>query len=125
VLRMIVESSAIIHILNGTQKGRKITELYGSEITATTAICVHEVWVGVRQHERQFVHDFFQGLEILPFEAESAYNSAEIEKRLEKKGKTIGKLDVFTASIALAHGIPLITTDKDFQQVDGLNVILV
>jgi|SRR3989344_8720838 len=121
---MLIDSSAIIHLLNGTLKGKEI-EQYIAEITSTSAVCVHEVLSGATQSERSTIADLFRGLEILPFDCSAAQMSPEIKKRIIKAGKTIGELDVFIAATALAHNIPLLTTDKDFKNVEGLQVVLV
>ena len=43
---IILDSSAIIHLLRGTEKGKTIKNALKNENYATTAFCVHEVLIG-------------------------------------------------------------------------------
>ena len=58
-------------------------------------------------------------------ESENGFRSAEIQEKLKKKGKMIEFADILIASICLEQGIPLITTNKDFQNIEDLQVIWV
>ena len=50
---------------------------------------------------------------------------AEIKHYLSKKGIMIPIFDLFIASIAMDTKMPLVTLDKDFKKVPGLDTILV
>ncbi len=122
---IVLDSSAIIDILAGTKRGEIIREKIAGEILATTSISVNEVLIGAKEKQRQSIYDFFEHLEILPFDSASAFKSIEIEEALGKKGRMIGKLDILIASVCLSYNLPILTTDNDFESVNGLKVILV
>lgn len=46
----------------------------------------------------------------------------EIKDQLRQKGNLIPENDIWIAAIVKAKGIPLMTTDKHFQKVDGIVV---
>lgn len=123
---IILDSSAIIQILNGTRIGKEIKDRYMHRefISATTSISINEVLIGIKENKKEDVKKFFKELEILDFGSEAAYKSVEIEEELRKKGKLINKLDIYIASICLIHNIPIITLDKDFNNIEGLKVNL-
>lgn len=122
---VVLDSSAAIHILGGTSTGSKIKEVMSGMFPQTTAMTVNEVMIGVREKEKNLVQDFFQGLEVLPFDEKAAYKSVEIEKSLKLKGKSIGKLDTFIAAVCISRNLELITTDADFKKVDELKTIVI
>ena len=121
----VLDSSSLIHILGGTPQGKVIQDRFADQAQAIAAVSVNEVMVGGRQEHSGRIRDFCMGFEILPFDAKAALKSAEIELALRKKGKPIGKLDIFIAATCIVHDLLLITTDKDFKNIDGLKVILV
>jgi len=120
----VLDSSAIIHILAGTKDGAIIKEKFGSQAISTTVINVNEILTGLKKEKIDSVNKFLQSLEILPLDTRSAFKSVEIEESLSKKGKTIGKLDIFIGAICLTHDLQLITTDKDFKNIDELKLLI-
>ncbi len=121
----ILDSSALIDLLSGTDKGRQLKEKYQSLSTTTTAICINEVLIGLSQKEREATREYLLSLEILPFDTAAAFKSLELENELYKKGIPLSKLDLFIASVCLTHKLPLITTDEDFKKVKGLSILTV
>ena len=119
----VLDSSAIIHILNGTEKGKQIEERFADELISTTSISINEVLIGLTKTERGLIMPFVKGLEVLPFDEAAAFKSIELEDFLRSKGKPIGKQDIFIASICLVHELSLVTTDKDFNNVPGLKLL--
>ena len=120
-----LDSSALIHILSGTKQGNEIKEQFGYEAASITAISINEVLIGVHEKNKEEVLRFLQGFDILPFDARAAIKSVELERTLAKSGKPIGKLDLFIAAICIVHDVHLITTDKDFNNIKDLKVMLI
>lgn len=120
---VILDTSALIEILAGTERGLKLKEILGKGKLATTPITVNEALVSIRPKDGKIFRDFLETLEIIPFDKGSAFKSVEIEDALMKKGDVIGKLDIFIAAICIQKNIPLATFDSDFKRVDGLTLI--
>jgi len=119
---IVLDSSALIHLLSGTDQGKTIRQSLGPEAMAATSISVHEVLIGTKEKEKALVEDFFKGITIIPFDAEASYMSIQVQSGLRRKGKMLAKLDLFIASICVLHNLKLFTTDSDFKSVDGLVV---
>lgn len=120
---IVLDTSSIIELLAGTEKGKKIRICLEKEAAATSAITVNELLIGAKN--QQIVKDFLKTLHILSFDAEAAFKSVIVEQELKKSGKLIGKLDIFIASICLVHNIAILTTDKDFKNVKALKAVVV
>ncbi len=120
---ILLDTSAVIELLKGTIKGMKIQTLVGQEKVGVTVITLNEALKG-EEKKRDLVVSFFQGVNIIPFDETSAWKSAEIEQELYKRGKPLGKLDLFIASICITNNLSLISTDEDFKNVPHLKLIL-
>lgn len=121
----ILDSSVIIHLLKGTEKGKLIRDNFNEEITATTSLCVHETLFGTKQREREATLSFIEELEVMPYDKNAALKSVEIEESLYKKGRPINKLDILIASACLIHNLSLLTTDEGYTHIENLKVIKV
>lgn len=120
---IVLDTSAIIELNLGTEKGKKIARFIEKEATAISAISVNEFLIGAKN--KKLLDEFVKTTHILPFDAEAAYKSVEIEEKLKGKGKMINKLDILIAATVLVHGLQLITADKDFMNIEELKVITV
>ncbi len=66
---------------------------------------------------------FISNIEILPYDENASIEYGLIRGGLEKKGKTIGPLDMLIAAHAKSLNITLVTNNmKEFERVDGLKV---
>ncbi|MGH8163806.1 MAG: type II toxin-antitoxin system VapC family toxin [Rhodanobacteraceae bacterium] len=62
-----------------------------------------------------------QGCEPLPFEADDAFAYGRIRATLERKGASIGPMDLLIAAQAVARGLVLVTDNlREFRRVPGL-----
>lgn len=59
-------------------------------------------------------------LEVLPLEREPAEEAARIAGELDRRGQSIGNLDLLIAAIVRRHSVTLVTRDQDFQRIPGL-----
>jgi predicted nucleic acid-binding protein len=53
----------------------------------------------------------------------AAQEGARIRPQLFKQGKQINAVDVLIAGVTLESGADLVAMDRDFDSVDGLNVL--
>ena len=94
-------------------------------------IILAEVLQGIRQDtEFRKTKDLFNSLILLPMPYTVFLRSAEIYRKLRKKGFTIRKpLDCMIASVAIENDIFLLHNDKDFHPIEKhsglLNVLSV
>ncbi len=122
---IVLDTSALIELVTGTDKGSIIQEYLTEESGAISSLTVHEMLAGANNKRIAFLKSFFETLQIIPYGLKEAYISSDLEKQLAKKGKMINKLDILIAATCLVHEIPLITLDNDFTHVSNLKLILV
>jgi predicted nucleic acid-binding protein len=93
---------------------------------AVSAVTIAELHVGVlaahdvdirarRLTTLQAVAD----IELLPVDAAVAASWALLRVHLADTGRRLNVNDLWIAATALAHGIPVITQDDDFEPIDG------
>lgn len=58
----------------------------------------------------------------LPFDDAAAHVYARVRHDLEQAGHSIGPNELLIASIALTHGLTLVTANREFSRVEGLLV---
>ncbi|MBI4017273.1 MAG: type II toxin-antitoxin system VapC family toxin [Candidatus Aenigmarchaeota archaeon] len=126
----LLDSTALIDILEDNPGANTLLEHLKGEAVFTTRINVFEVLVGVyalRQHVEKKLRDaeqLFLRLNILELNEVSAKWAARIQGSLYQQGKPIDDTDCLTAAIALSHGITKIATrnKKHFEQIKQISV---
>ena len=68
------------------------------------------------------VEEFLLRLQVLSWDSEAAQQYAKFRADLERKGTPMGNLDMMIAAQALASGAVLVSSDRVFQRIRGLNV---
>ncbi|HLD33697.1 MAG TPA: type II toxin-antitoxin system VapC family toxin [Candidatus Nanoarchaeia archaeon] len=117
----VLDSSALIEIIEGHSSGEKVIGIVGDAPLVTTSICEHEVLAGALSEKQAFVLDgLFSSMRILEHDARAARLGASIEQELRKKGTMINKLDILIAAICVVHNAELVTFDKDFSKIKNL-----
>ena len=59
---------------------------------------------------------------LLDVTEKTAENYGEIKDKLRQKGKPIPENDIWIAAIAKESGLPILTRDKHFQAVEGIQI---
>ncbi len=119
----VLDTSALIEIINITPKGKRILDLVGNSMAATTSFSIHETLVGLSEKEAFVIGNLAHKMEIFPFTFVDAEKSSSIEKALLEKGTPINKVDVFIAGICISKQAELITLDKDFRKIPNLKIL--
>jgi len=97
--------------------------------TAVSSIVAAELWTGVcklgEEHPQlAYLAEFLEVFEVLDFSHDAARHYGEIRAELEKKGRSIGPLDLLIAAHARSLGATLITANAgEFKRVKGLKVL--
>jgi len=93
----------------------------------TTSVSSAEFLYGAKKSGKKKVYDvsekFLGFFPILSFDAESAIIYADIASSLSGSGRHISTFDELIAAIALRHDEPLVTRDRHFSAIDGLEII--
>jgi predicted nucleic acid-binding protein len=107
---------------------KKLEEYVASEAKiSTTPITACELFKGAYRSRKkenvQKVRKLLRHLEILQFSVDACERYGKLASELQLKGSPIGDPDTIIASIALAHGEPLLTSDKEhFGRIPGLMI---
>lgn len=97
----------------------------GTVAISTITACELAFGVAKSQSERNHraLQMFMAPLEILPFDERVVWKYVEIRLDLERKGQSIGSLDMMIAAHALALGATLVTNNiKEFSRVAHLKI---
>lgn len=120
-----LDSSACIQVLRGLAP---FDALPAREDTAVSSIVAAELWTGVEKSNRPdkagSLEIFFGLFTVVTFGGEEARNYAQVRADLERKGTTIGPLDLLIAAHARHLRATLITRNaREFKRVKGLKVL--
>lgn len=85
---------------------------------------LYELTQGFRSDkERAVVTDALRSLEYIEMSEDLWLNAGELSSKLRKSGKTIPFSDILIASIAIDKNLAILTIDKHFEEIKGLNII--
>lgn len=89
--------------------------------TVVLAELLHGAARSIRpERGRDEVRALIAPLTILPFDDAAANHAGDIMLELGRSGRPIGHYDVLIAAHARSRGLIVVTTDINFQRVDGL-----
>ena len=66
---------------------------------------------------------FLLRVQVLPWDSAASRAYGELRARIEKRGKTLGNLDLLIAANSVGAGAVLVTNDQAFHKINGLNVV--
>lgn len=121
-----LDSSVAVAVLNRGSKAGEWATAYDGHCLSVTV--VGELLYGAlnsrRSHENLArVDTLLRSCRILDIDQPASRAYAEIRLRLKKSGRPIPENDVWIAAVSLRHGLPLLTHDAHFSEVEGLIVV--
>jgi len=122
----ILDSDHCVALLRGRLDLRD--HITPDEELAVTAISVGELTHGAHKSARALenlarLDVLLAAVTILPYDEGAARRFGLLRAELERTGKRLNDLDLRIASIALAHGIPLVTHNRHhFERIPGLAI---
>jgi predicted nucleic acid-binding protein len=125
---ILADTDVLIDFLVGVQPVKnQIAQYIKAERLETTAITCFELLSGAEQTKRgRAVRQLLDALNVLPLDREAARHAAEVRRKLDQAGQTIGMGDSLIAGIALAHNLPLFTRNRaHFERVEKLELVKV
>lgn len=66
---------------------------------------------------------FLNTVTVLGIDEDISVRFGREKSRLSQRGMVVGDIDLLIAATALHHDLTLLTSDSDFQRVEGLRVI--
>jgi len=125
MMKVLIESSAIIDYLKGNKKVKEV--ILNSEDFYVSSLTVYEILLGkIKESE---ILDFLSAFKIINPTKKDAIIGSQIYKKLKDKGKLIGSFDILISAQAINRRLTLVTKDSDFLKVkeefDKLNLYLI
>ena len=124
-----LDTNILVDILREDFSSSDIESRIEGEEICITSISLFELWHGVflskRRSDLRVIEALEKSIEVLSLDSKAARISAEIYKESKKKGLEIPPLDTLIAGTAKRHGVKLLTKDKHFKRIEGLEVVVI
>ena len=122
-----LDTNMVSHFIKGAENVRQKVLAVPMTDLSISAITEGELSFGLAKKPaakqlRLVVHEFLIRVDVLPWDSAVADCYGTLRALMQKKGKTLGNLDMLIAAHALALGRVLVTHDSAFIQVDGLMI---
>ena len=114
---LLLDTTVLIDALRHRQGRRELLAraVHDGHTLVTTAINLAEIYAGMRPAEEASTEAFLSGLEHYPVTATVARRAGTLKRLWAQKGRTLTLDDLLVASVAMEHGLALMTDNrKDF-----------
>jgi len=124
----LLDTNVCIAAMRGNHAVVRNLAAHRPEDCAVSMVSVFELYAGVfpcndPEREEKKVSIFLQPLHLLPFDWDSALQTARIRHQLEKNGTRIGPYDLQLGGQALALDLTLVTHNtREFVRITGLRL---
>jgi len=128
----VLDTNILLALIRGKTLGESIDSAYGLRanlqrhvvsITSQAELLVladRHKWA---QAKRDAVNFMFQNLVVLPIDGQTLIDAyvevARADATWQEGPRNMGKNDIWIAATAVSSGLPLLTTDKDFNFLNG------
>jgi len=121
-----LDTNAAIDLLNGKPEVTKM--LKGFDLIFLPVTVVGELLFGAKNSSRKkenlsIFRNFIDSCEILDANSLIAEEYSDIRMDLKEKGRPIPENDIWIAAICRSNSIPIITRDKHFKLIAGIEVV--
>ena len=127
-MRALLDTSFFV----ATESGRPLGEMAGIDETDISVVTLAELTLGVLmagENDRAKRVATLTAVEStwdpLPVDAEVARTFARIAADLRSRRRRLPILDVLVAATAIVEEVPIVTQDRDYDSISGLDVIRV
>jgi tRNA(fMet)-specific endonuclease VapC len=123
--KLLLDTNIVIDLFQGDEKISAYLDK--QTIVYISVIVLSELYLGAYRSANASKHlkkigEFLQRCELLLVDAETADKCAVIKTALLKKGKPIPENDIWIAASAMQHELKLLTHDKHFKEVSGIDI---
>jgi hypothetical protein len=122
---LVVDSSLLVAHLRADQQATTFLRRHlAREPLVAPALVAFELWMGAdTARRREAVSSLLDALRVDPFVPAMARIAGELQQAHRRAGRTRPTVDVLIASHALHHRCALATLDRDYEGVQGLDVL--
>jgi len=121
----LLDASILIGYANGERAAANYLERNDDTVFGAPTVVLSEVYTGLfrtTEFDREEIKAKYGWVRAVPFTDEAAVETAAIRSTLDSRGRKINRSDTYIAGTARAFDVPLVTGDRDFERVDGLEV---
>ena len=121
---MILDTNALSGAADGDSRALEL--IAGADRIAVPVIVLGEYRLGIAQsrHRKEYeewLREWVGAVTVLDVDRETTYHYAKIGLELKKIGKPIPSNDLWIAALCGQHSMPLLSRDRHFDVVSGLN----
>jgi len=124
---ILLDTSVLIDFFRKTDKSKSYLYTLSkiSESFVVSSVTHYEIYTGVNSESQKSIWDqFFNGVDIIPFDVKASGIAADIDIQLKKARKQIDSSDIFIAATAISLNIPCATLNKKhFSRIANLQLI--
>ena len=123
----LLDTNTASYIIKGNPAVRRRLVAVPMHEVAISAVTEGELRYGVarlpaRTRLNSIVEEFLIRVAVYPWDSAAAQKYGQVRAALERAGDSLGNLDTMIAAHALATGSVLVTHDKAFARVKGLEI---
>jgi len=123
-----LDSSFLIDYLHGRDHALAFLEARPNAEYVVPTLALWELYAGAERSDKQgdsiaAIDDSLDWIDVIGFSRSAAQEGAQIRAQLFEQGRQINAVDVLIAGTALDCGADLVAMDRDFEYIDGLNVL--
>lgn len=126
----LLDTNMVSYIIKGRSLAAsdRLVGLSKNEIAAVSTITVAEIRYGLAKKPqatalRALMDSFLASIQVLPWGTDEADAYGSMRAKLEKKGITLGNMDMMIAAHSIVAKATLVTNDRAFEQVDELDAL--
>lgn len=123
-----LDTNMVSYVVKGRSPAARarLLALKDDEVAAISAITEAEIRHGLAKRPeatalKALMEGFLASIQVLPWDRDEADAYGRVRAKLEKKGISLGSMDMMIAAHASASGAVLVTNDKAFSQVEDLH----
>ena len=121
----LLDSNIIVDIFRGDKEA--ISRVKRIDVVYVPVIVIGELYYGANKSDQTpkrklEVEQLEEMVTVLNITRSTARIYGEIKDKLRAKGRPIPENDIWIAAISLEHQLTLITKDKHFENVEGINI---
>lgn len=122
--RFLLDTNVVIALLEGDRS--VLSNLDQAPEVFIPAVAIGELFYGAAKSGRPSenmakVEQFAAGRSIVPCDLDVGRECGRLKQRLREKGRPLPENDIWIAAAARCHGMVLVTRDRHFQEVEGLD----
>ena len=126
-MRYLIDTNIVIDHFRGEPQVISFLQKAQQSGLAISVISIGEILEGLvgqpkEGKRRKDLEDFLVATKVLDVDRKTVEIFAKTRTDLRDKGKLIENFDILIAATAIEHNLTLVTKDKDFERIEGLQL---